>query len=31
MDSDVVVPPLNVELGKVGGVLHIIDEFGDEG
>ena len=30
-DSNVVVSPLDVKLGKVDGVLHIIDEFGDEG
>ena len=31
LDSDIVVPPSDVELGEVSGVLHIIDEFRDEG
>ena len=31
MDLDVVVPPSDVELGEVSGVLHVIDEFRDEG
>ena len=30
-DLDVVVSPSNVELGEVRGVLHIINEFRDEG
>ena len=30
MDSNVVVPPTNIKLGKKGGVLHVINEFRDK-
>ena len=30
-DVDVVVSPLNVELGKQGRLLHVIDKFRNEG
>ena len=30
-DADVVISPMNVEFGEQGGLLHVIDEFQDEG
>ena len=29
-NSDIVIPPTDVELGEQGGILHVIDEFRDE-
>ena len=29
-DTNVVIAPLDIELGKEGGVLHIINQLGDE-
>ena len=30
LNSDVVVPPVDVKLGEQGRVLHVIDEFGNK-
>jgi hypothetical protein len=31
LDSDVIISPPYIEFGEQGGILHIIDEFGNEG
>ena len=31
LNVDVVISPMNVEFGEQGGLLHVIDEFRDEG
>ena len=30
-DANVVISPMNVELGEQGGFFHVIDEFGNQG